>query len=186
MKNLIFVALFVTSCASSNGEVVPWERFLNDPTEKNFRFAENIISSESRCNRKWYSKSEYSEYLSSLFNMISQGNEYSFKIGLLILDCLDGGNLGDAYRSIGLFFDNNSSYFSKIINNKTISDEKLKNMLIMLPLDTTDNIPKKIGILKYRIRALSNFKHSMDETLYSKVLSILTKELKFYQDLSIK
>ena len=188
MNNLGFIisVLFIASCTPSHGEVVPWERLLNDPTEKNFRLAENIISGGGSCNNEWYSKPEYSEYLNSLFKMIGQGNEYSFNIGLLILDCLDGGNLGDAYRSIGLFFDSSPFYFSKVISDKTVSDVKLKSMLVMLPLDTADNIPKKIGLLAYRIRTLSSLEDRIAEAFYLKMLSILTKELKFYQQLNNK
>lgn len=184
MVNLGFAiaSLFLASCASSHGEVAPWSKFLSDPSEENYRLAKRIIESEDDCNQDWYSSSEHAEPLSSLFESIGQGNKYSFDIGLQILDCLGGGNLGDAYRAMGLFFENKPSYFSKTISDNNVSDVNLKNMLVMLPLHTTDDIPEKIRILENRIRALSGLEGSVDQAFYSKALSILTKELKFYRD----
>lgn len=175
MKNVIFIilALFVSSCASSHNGTVPWSKLLTDPTEQNFQYAQTMISKDSYCNSEWYSKRETNEYRSALFKMISQGNKYAFRTGLLMLDCLDGGELGDAYRSMGVFFDKNPAYFLKVIDEEMTSDVHLKNILTMLPLDTVDNSIKQASMIEHRIQILSDFEGRIDDILYSKLRSAL-------------
>ena len=150
---MLFVSLAL-SCTNVNGEV-PWGKILTESSEENFIAVKEQLSKIDKCDGDWYSNAKYSSQLFSLFNMVSEGNDYAFEISLLIIDCLDGGNLGNMYRSIGLFFDRKPSEFFSVLDNSEASNNNLKNMLVTLPLYTVDDIPQKIGLLEKRLKAAS-------------------------------
>ena len=183
---LVFFTLLILSCANVNGEV-PWGKILTEPSEDSFIAVKDQLSKAGKCDGDWYSNAKYSDQLFSLFNMVSEGNNYAFEISLLITDCLDGGNLGDMYRSMGLFFELKPSEFFRILDSRPVSNNNLKNMLVMLPLYTVDDIPQKIDLLDKRLKMASRFvENDVDPALYKKAVSILRKEINFYKSLDVK
>lgn len=90
-----------------------------------------------------------------LFSLIEQGNVYALRIGLFSYACWGGGELGDFYRSTGIFFDGNPELFMESALTQAIPRESLTRMISMPPLELTDNIDAKIQLLDDRIYKLS-------------------------------
>jgi len=93
-----------------------------------------------------------------LFKLITEGNEFAFRAGLLVEKCLDGGELGDFYRSAGVFFELHPDSFLKIVAVEDISESNIKSMLTMLPLGTVDNIDRQVAVIQKRKALLEQIK----------------------------
>ena len=184
MKKMVMILsmLLIFSCSNVSSEV-PWSLLLIESTEANFKATIGQLSDIDKCDADWYSKPEYSNQLFSLFNMVREGNEYAFEINMLITDCLDGGNLGDSFRSMGVFFDRKPSQFFRLIEGKELSNSTWENVLVTLPLETVDDIPKKVDLLKRRLRMALDVKNNIDPDLSARVASTLTSQIDFFESL---
>lgn len=110
-----------------------------------------------------------------LFKLIERGNESAFRAALLVSKCLDGGELEDLYRSTGIFFEGQTLAFLQIVKEKEISESQMKSFLIMLPLDSVDDIDRQILILEKRILLLKRINEGAFQELRNKGLKILEK-----------
>lgn len=167
LKNytLSFCVTLLLACSNVNGEV-PWKKMIIAPSENNYFFAEMQLIKNPACDTGWYSDEKFSNDLNSLIKLLRDGNLYAFKIGMIISECMDGGNLGDLYRAIGVVYEGNPQAFFKVANDNNKTSEELKRMLTMLPLDTVDDIPKQTMTLKNRLKALSSVKGNVAPEIY--------------------
>ena len=153
-----------------------WDEFLKRPDKESLvELEDEISSSAERCiwggpkNRDVVSI----EAGQQLFRLIAKGDESAFRAGLLVVRCLDGGELEDFYRSAGLFFEAKPSVFLKIVEEKKIPDTDIKSMLIMLPLDASDNIDRGISVVERRMVMLEAISDSRFDNLKKAGLSFL-------------
>ena len=133
-----------------------------------------------KCYKEENFNNEYFQNLSVLYKAIDSGNTHAFDIGLLVMRCLSGGELGDLYRSFGSFFEKDSKYFFDQLTEREIRDVRLQKMLTMLPLSTVDDIESKIKTIQFRIALLSNVRSQVPPELYSSASSFLENSLSFY------
>ena len=111
-----------------------------------------------------------------LFDLISKGNLFAFHAALLVYKCWDGGDLEDFDRSAGIFFDTQPLVFLQTVKEKAIQDSEIVDMLTMLPLDTVDDIGRKISMVENRIKKLKNISDESLSEIKRKGLSSLEKE----------
>jgi len=156
-----------------------WEEFLKQPGKGSFiDLEEEIITKSGHCS--WGNPKNHEvvsvEEGQQLFKLIEKGDEFSFKAGLLVMHCLDGGELEDFHRSAGQFFEVKPSVFMKIVDEKKIPDLSIKSMLTMLPLDTVDHIDRAVSVVERRISILEAIDDSQFDNLKRIGLSYLTDE----------
>lgn len=156
-----------------------WDAFLKRPDEDAFVMLEKSIAARAqRCD--WGKPINLdvapAEMRTRLFELIAKGNESAFRAGLLVSRCLDGGDLEDFYRSAGTFFEVQPHAFLQRAKEKIFSDSQLRHMLTTLPLDTVDNIDRKISVVQNRIAILKAIGDSSFEEIRKRSLSVLEKE----------
>ena len=106
----LVLLLTILGSGSVDADSIPqWDEFLVQPNKHSFLMLESsTTASAQRCS--WGDPDNYSvvpiEKRKQLFELIAEGNEFAFRIGLLIAKCLDGGDLEDFHRSVGLFLKN--------------------------------------------------------------------------------
>lgn len=181
MKSFNFKCLILSfavfgGCSVNAYSDMHWDEFLKQPGKASLVKLEDEISiSAERCN--WGDPKNRDvvsvEVGQQLFRLIANGDEFAFRAGLLVMRCLDGGELEDFHRSAGLFFEAKPSVFLKIAEEKKVPDAAIKPMLTMLPLDTVDNIDRAISVVERRMAMLEAISNSRFDDLKKAGLSFL-------------
>lgn len=179
MKNLkkrkIAFFLFLLGSLSANAYCSSrWDQFIQNPTKDSL-----IVLQKSIENRSQHCRTEVipdQRQRIQLFEFIGDGNPFAFRAALLMSECLDGGEIEDFYRSSGAFFERHPQIFMRIVKDQGIKDTELNFMLIMLPLDTVDNINLKLSVVENRIAILKTINDKSFIGIKEKGLSFLEKE----------
>ena len=168
----------------------PWDDFLENPNPDGLVMLKKSIGKNAEgCdfgNPINQSIAPRDNQLTKLLNIVEMGNESAFRAALMISKCLDGGDLEDFHRSVGMFFEKKPRVFLKIIKERTTSDSELGYFLAMLPLDSVDNIDLQLSMTKKRIKILKNIHDAQFSELKAKGLSILKKEMNFYEGIKVE
>lgn len=156
-----------------------WTTFLSNPDEMHFAALEQaIVPDAAKCrwgaphNRDVVPVEAQQE---QLFDLIRAGNVSAFRAGLLIEKCWDGGNLEDFYRSAGLFFQAQPRDFLQIAKENAIPDSTLESLVTTLPLDTIDDIDRKIDVVDARINMIAKVDENSLEIVKTKALCFLNE-----------
>ena len=176
IKYLILSFAIFGSCSVNAYSDMYWDGFLKQPSKDSLvELEDEVSSSAERCS--WGDPKNHDvvsvEAGQQLFRLIAKGNEFAFRAGLLVMRCLDGGELEDFYRSAGLFFEAKPSVFLKIAEEKKVPETAIKSMLTMLPLDTIDNIDRAISVVERRMAMLEAISDSRLDNLKKAGLSFL-------------
>ncbi len=176
IKYLILSFAIFGSCSVNAYSDMYWDGFLKQPSKDSLvELEDEVSSSAERCS--WGDPKNHDvvsvEAGQQLFRLIAKGNEFAFRAGLLVMRCLDGGELEDFYRSAGLFFEAKPSVFLKIAEEKKVPETVIKSMLTMLPLDTIDNIDRAISVVERRMAMLEAISDSRLDNLKKAGLSFL-------------
>lgn len=151
-----------------------WDEFFLQPDKNAVLVLENaIVMSKEHCSQDI---SPSQKHRTQLFALISGGNPWAFRAALLVSKCWDGGELEDFYRSSGTFFEQQPLFFLQLVKDKEISELQLKLLLTMLPLDTVDNIDRKISVVEGRIVILKCFSDEAFNEISKRGLYFLEKE----------
>jgi len=176
IKCLVLSFAVFGGCSVNAYSGMHWDEFLKQPSKDSLvELEDEIFASAERCswgdpkNRDVVSV----EAGQQLFRLIAKGDEIAFRAGLLVVRCLDGGELEDFHRSAGLFFEAKPSVFLKIAKEKKVPDTTIKSMLTMLPLDTVDNIDRAISVVERRMAMLEAISDSRFDNLKKAGLSFL-------------
>ena len=176
IKYLILSFVVFGGCSVNAYSGMYWDEFLKQPDKESLVRLENEISTSAKhCS---WGDPKNSDVVSvevgqQLFRLIAKGNEFAFRVGLLVEHCLDGGELEDFYRSAGLFFEVRPSVFLQIVEEKKVPYTAIKSMLTMLPLDTVDNIDRAISVVERRMAMLEAIGDSRFDNLKKLGLSFL-------------
>ena len=179
IKYCILSLATLIGCSVNSHSSVYWDEFLKQTNKDSYIELQSKISKVSG-NCTWGSSKNHEvisvEVGQQLYKLIAEGNEFAFRAGLLVMSCLDGGELGDFHRSVGLFFEAEPQIFLKIAQENKIPDTTIERMLIMLPLDTVDNIDYAINIIEKRIVVLDTISNSQFDHIKKVGLSFLKNQ----------
>jgi hypothetical protein len=184
--NYTWLLLFgLLVCGSARPDVTSnWDKFLKLPDRDNFLTLSNSVAAmPHRCDRS-VAPNQLQRTL--LFGLIRKGNQLAFHAALIVSKCFDGGEAEDFYRSAGQFFETKPLNFLQLVKESKASDPELKRMLVMLPLETVDDIDAKITILKKRIRMLSAVNDSEVENVKKAGLAFLASEDRELESIQIE
>lgn len=171
-QSLVLFAAFSTNvyCASE------WDEFLEHTNQGSLLLLEQSIAGAAQPCTPNVAPTQ--RHRTRLFELIRNGNSLAFSAALLVSECWDGGELEDFYRSAGMFFESEPLLFLKISEEKKIPDTEFRYMLTMLPLDTVDDIERRISILDRRIATLNGVDEESLSAVRSRGLSILEQRKK--------
>jgi len=185
-KSLFLLFFLSSSCSADIDRKLYWDNLLSNPDKMTFEpFADAISENTKTCG--WGKKENLMivpvDKGQKLYKLIAKGNEYAFRAGLLVLKCLDGGELGDFHRSGGLLFEENKDVFLKVAKEGLIPKSNLKSMLVMLPLNSVDDFDQQISIVQKRIAILNEDSFKDLKKIY---LTYLEQELENIKKVKIK
>ena len=155
---IIVAGLFCCGCTNGQRSVSEaWSLYLDDPDEENYAALTARISSlSSDCD--WGSPANEQVFPSNvhheLFGRISSGGDEAFRLGLVVRQCLDGGDLGDFYRSAGVYLDLKPEEFLRALENADIEADVFRLMVIALPEVLVDDLPGQIRATVSRAETL--------------------------------
>ncbi len=173
MKHITIIYLLVcilcAGCVHAERTVVGiWHAFLADPNDNTMNTLVSSISEYvSDCD--WGNVNNYtavpSDIRQNLFDSIASGNNFSLRTGLLVEQCLDGGDLGDFRRSAGQFFEKKPVIFMQEIKRSSVPTASYQSMVTMLPLTLVDDLNMQIKAIRFRIQLLKDIELSELEEL---------------------
>lgn len=117
---------------------------------------------------------------SELYSEISKGNCLSLIYFVQCRKNYQGGDLGDLYRASGNFILTKPDMYLFILERESVSEKELENFLVMLPLDTVDDVERKRIEIRNRLESVKAVK---DSNIKNMAISIFEKELNFLSSL---
>lgn len=154
MKSILLFLplLFFSSLTYSTDKA--WVEFLSKPNQASHDLLANKLKKcrDSICTKNLLPRSSDVE---SLLELVRQGDLQGIDIAFLSIRYLDGGDLEDMYRGLGMLSETNPKYFLMEIKNRHVTAHQTRRLLRMLPLDTVDDIRSKRRIVNRRIKHLS-------------------------------
>jgi|SRR5208283_2362863 len=153
----IFVSAVLTfSSAVVSAQCMSAARvFVKHPDEQTYRGMVDAADDHIRedC-RHVFLKPVLSE---TLLRSVESGNPWSIKVlaDLLFFHLLDGGDLEDAHRALGVSAEKNPRVLLRLYAEKRISSYGLARSVIMLPLSLVDNLEGQQSRLIERSRIIS-------------------------------
>lgn len=181
---LVLIVLILVGEAISASPADQWEAFLKNPDETNYNELTAIISKEP-CVCDWGSKCNdvlLPQYVRvRLFELIRSGEEYPLRLGLNLINCLDGGDLGDFYRASGIYFEIDPNRFFELATSMLPAASIVK-IIVALPLYMTDDQIRQIKSLKKRLEILKNVEGDEFTTIKVEATRRLQKEIKLLSE----
>lgn len=157
-KFIVLGFLVILGCDQGDDAAsIPWASFLASPSpESEQQLLTDIGENLKDCG---WGKAENQNaipdrFRQDLFDLIANGDSPSYRVGLQIEKCLDGGDLGDLHRSTGLFFDTEPDAFLKESIREGVSPERLAELVSALPLSLVDDPSSQRNLLMGRIGRL--------------------------------
>lgn len=176
MLKIIFSCflLMLLYSASAKACDAEWREFLENPTEITH---DNLAKRLGECIDRECLKfvRPASADTAKLVALIEANNLWAVDVGFLALPSLDGGNLEDVVRSLANFIEFDPQQFLSIAKRNKLSDYQFKKMLLMLPLDTVDDVEVRSSIIQRRIGALEKVNQPYITILRDQALQILKK-----------
>lgn len=176
-KILAISLLIVAGCNQGNEDSSSiWASFVASPSPQNEQLLMAEIEEElEECG---WGKSENQNavpdrFRQDLFELISDGDSPSYRVGLRIEKCLDGGDLGDFRRSTGLFFDTNPDAFLEESKSQDVSPERFAELITSLPLALADDPISQRNLVIERIGKLERPQVSAESQLIGNALTAL-------------
>jgi len=178
---------FVIACnPHEDGADTLWSEFIATPDKDNLdTLVTHISSYVEKCD--WGSEINNiavpPNFRHALFGHINNGKIESLSLGLFIANCLDGGDLGDFKRSAARFFDIRPEMFVTLIKSKKIPMSLYTSILVMPPIEHTDNIEAKAKVISNRIELLRDIDSGQFAEIKSSGLDALVKEATSLQNI---
>lgn len=152
-----------------------WLEFVANPSAiAHEALAKEIASCKAegtRCTRP------SSQVVGKLARLVEANNSWAIDIAFSALPALDGGDLEDVVRALGLLTESNPTTFLDFVKQRHLSDYQLRGLLLMLPLDTVDSPHLKIDRIHKRIDSLSAVNHPQLKDVRDEAVQILRQRL---------
>jgi len=173
---ILLLQPFLVAASSSK-----WSVFLSNPTQDTYR---PLVAQIEKCKKKSCKEDVKpdSQAVRKLVKLVAMNNPYAVDVAFSSLSLLDGGDLEDIIRSLGLLTESNPELFLTCINRYHLSDYKLDDLLTMLPLATVDDKKARIETVQKRINSLSEVTNPQLFKVRDRALNFLRQ---FLEELSI-
>lgn len=187
MRKFILLGFLVILGCDKVGDAAsnPWTMFLGSPSPENEKqLLADIGEDVEGCG---WGKAENKNaipdrFRQDLFDLIANGNSSSYRVGLQIEKCLDGGDLGDFRRSTGLFFDTKPDVFLEESIGEGVSPERLAELIATLPLSLVDDLSSQRDLLMDRIGKLEQSQIAKESQIAGNALNALREREQLLSD----
>lgn len=115
--------------------------------------------------------------VAELIRLVDARNPMAIDVGFSVLLSLNGGDLEDVLRSLGRIVEVDPIRFLTLAEKKKLSAFLLRKVLLMLPLDTVDDMEARASILHRRMVSLESVHQAELLPIRDKALHILNAAL---------
>jgi len=174
-RHILILLLLLQPITVAAGES-EWILFLKNPTTDSYN---PLIARIEKCKKedcKCDVKPDSAAVI-KLIELIKIQNAFAVDIAFSSLKILDGGDLEDVIRSLGLLTESSPKLLLDYSIKHNIPDYKLEDLLTMLPLETVDDNRAKIETVQKRIKSLSKVNSPPLVEIRGKAIIILGKYL---------
>lgn len=176
MKFIIVVlSVWLLACtALAAPSLRAWDNFLANPSKQNFLVLNTQLQ---RCRERVCDLdiTPDSKSVNRLRILIDKGNIKAIRIGFSIVPLLDGGDLEDVERDLGMIADYNPQLFLEMVNKNHYPDDLINDAVNMLPEYVIDTEKARIKALQFRIHSLAKVKNP-------KLINVRNKAISFLHD----
>lgn len=178
--------LFIFGCGHGNDDVAStWSSFVESPSPENEQLLMAAIGEDLE-NCGWGNPENLNavpdRFRQDLFDSIAGGNLPSYRTGLRIEKCLDGGDLGDFRRSAGMFFDARPDTFLDESIRGGVTAERIAELVSALPLTLVDDPKRQRDLVVERISKLERSRVSLKSQVTTSALNTLNERVQLLSD----
>jgi hypothetical protein len=135
---------------------IEWTDFLKNPNSATY---ETLVQSLRECDKpnKCIESSDRAP-IYSLLALVKSGNPYAVDVAVLSLslELFGGGLLEDTMRALGQLAETHPRLLLSCLQKYNITGLAFEDTLVMLPLETVDDVDAKIRTVQKRINSLSS------------------------------
>jgi len=131
-----------------------WDTFKNAPKVSNLKNLDSVTKSPVECE---YVAKDFDSNVSKSYEYIKKNKGLYASAFIKLSKCLDGGNLGDAYRALGEYFDSQPQKAFKELKG-SMTDEQIASVLVMVPEKLVDNFAAQNKLMGSRLKKLKSVK----------------------------
>lgn len=185
-KILALSFLFVFGCSHGNDDVASiWSSFVESPSLESEQLLMAAIGEDLEiCG--WGKPENLNavpdRFRQDLFELIAGGDSTSFRVGMRIEKCLDGGDLGDFRRSAGMFFDARPDTFLDESIREGVTAERIAELVSALPLALADDPKRQRDLVMERISKLELSRISPESQVTTSALNTLRERVQLLSD----
>ncbi len=175
---LLSFAMALGCSCSSDAQPSTWESFVSSPSpETEQRLIDDIGDNLSGCDwgKPVNQRAIPDRFRQDLFRLISEGNAPALRVGFQVDKCLDGGDLEDLNRSIGLFFDKKPDDFVKESTQANIAPQRFAKWISSLPLTLIDDPTSQLELINERVNKVESLVASIEPQMSKAALMLLTE-----------
>jgi hypothetical protein len=154
---LICLILVAPLSAGAHPAHQAWAAFLDHPTTENYRrIAKTLDSCRSvSCEPE---VAPDSDSVVKLVGLVEKGQRQAIDLAFLCRRFLDGGDLEDVSRSLGMVADAHPRVFLEEVKEHRLPLRQLRKILRMMPESVIDDDVKRRAAVRERLRSLSTVK----------------------------
>jgi hypothetical protein len=178
MKFLKYFLLLLIICDANAQESALWKQFLKQTDKASFmRLMQNLHSCKPTqpCSKE---VTPTSGDVNSLIRLVDQGNEFGISISFMSLKFLDGGNLEDVIKALGVVSNKYPNEFLKDVKKYRLSNFELKSIVTSLPENSVDDLNLQKELLVKRISSLKSVRDTNLLEIRNNALKYIEKEIK--------
>jgi hypothetical protein len=151
---LTLIMLVLASIAFAGN--IKWMTFLENPTDATYT---TLVQSLKACNKsaKCIEAELDADGISKLLKLIKSGNSMAVDVTFLSreLGIFDGADLEDVIRALGRLAETHPKLLLGYLHKYKMTGYSFEDTLIMLPLETVDDLNAKIRTVQKRIDSIS-------------------------------
>lgn len=149
-----------------------WAEFLGNPSRESH---DVLVDKLTKCNDSSCRKTllPSPSDMEKLLGLVKVVDLQAVDVAFLSLRFIEGGDLEDVYRGLGMLIESDPRFFLTQMKDHSVTEHQMRRLLRMLPLDTVDDIPKKIRLVRSRMDHLSEISDPALEDIKNKSIAIL-------------
>lgn len=169
---LICIALLSPAPSGSSVGNDTWAAFLAQPSDAGHRAVTAMVKNcrVAACERD---VAPDSSAVAKLVEWIGKGQKQAIDLAFLCRRLLDGGDLEDVSRGLGMVADSHPRLFLEGIKRHRLAPQEWRGILLMMPASTIDDEVGRRHALKERIRSLSTVSDPDLRDARNEALSVL-------------
>lgn len=176
VKSTLLAAVISLGPITSSACEAEWRAFVNEPSQSTYQA---LARSIPKCNEQGGlgNAEQRNRVVLRLEHLIEARNTYAIDVGFQSLKLLDGGNLEDITRALGLITESHPVLFLRSVKKYRLTDIQFQRLLLAFPESTIDHQDLRVLRARERLKRITIVKDAELADLKKRAANILRQFL---------